>query len=50
MTYANNNAIPYVALVGESEIKENNITVKNMLTGKQLKMNFDEMVTAIKQI
>jgi histidyl-tRNA synthetase len=47
MSYANNRAIPFVALVGENEIKENKITVKNMKTGKQEKMNFDEMLAIL---
>ncbi len=47
MSYANNKAIPFVALVGESEIKENKITVKNMETGEQSKMNFDEMLAIL---
>jgi histidyl-tRNA synthetase len=48
MSYANNKAIPFVALVGESEIKENKITVKNMGTGKQEKLNLDEMLAILR--
>ncbi len=50
MSYANSKAIPFVALVGESEIKENKITVKNMETGKQESMNLDEMLAILEQI
>jgi histidyl-tRNA synthetase len=50
MSYANNKAIPFVALVGESEIKENKITIKNMETGKQQSMNLDEMLAILEQI
>ena len=39
MTYANNKAIPYVALVGENEMSEELITVKNMITGEQEKIS-----------
>ena len=47
MSYANNKAIPFVALVGESEIRENKITLKNMETGKQEKLNLDEMLAIL---
>lgn len=50
MSYANNKIIPFVALIGESEIKENKITVKNMETGKQEKLSFDEMLAMLEQI
>ena len=47
MSYANNKAIPFVALVGESEIKENKITVKRFkqmivlrIAGKVLKIGY----------
>jgi histidyl-tRNA synthetase len=50
MSYANNKAISFVALVGESEIKDNKITVKNMETGKQEKLNLDEMLALLEQI
>jgi len=35
MTYANNKHIPFVALVGENEMKNQEILVKNMETGEQ---------------
>lgn len=35
MSYANAKAIPFVAIVGENEINEGKITLKNMETGKQ---------------
>jgi histidyl-tRNA synthetase len=47
MSYANNKAIPFVALVGENEIKENKITLRNMETGKQEKLNLDEMLVVL---
>ena len=33
MTYANNNRIPFVALVGEKEMREGIIGLKNMICG-----------------
>ena len=44
MTYANNKNIPFVVLVGESEIEKGVLTVKNMQTGEQLEMKFDELL------
>jgi len=34
-SYADDNHIPFVAIVGENEINENKITLKNMATGEQ---------------
>ncbi len=47
MSYANAREIPYVALVGEDEIANNQITLKNMLSGEQTKVNVDEIIKAI---
>lgn len=47
MTYADNNKIPYVAIIGEDEIKENKITLKNMLSGEQQKLLLDECIQII---
>ncbi|MDR0541481.1 MAG: histidine--tRNA ligase [Dysgonamonadaceae bacterium] len=35
MTYANDNEIPFVVIAGESEMAENKVSVKNMITGGQ---------------
>lgn len=43
MGYADNKKIRYVALMGENEIKEGKVTLKNMLTGEQLTVNVEEM-------
>lgn len=47
MTYANNNKIRYVALAGENEMKENKITLKNMVDGEQKLVDADELVSII---
>lgn len=47
MTYADNNKIPYVAIIGEDEIKDNKITLKNMLSGEQQKLLLDECIQII---
>lgn len=49
MTYANNNNISYVALVGENEIKENKITLKNMESGEQDILSIDEVIQRLKK-
>ncbi len=43
MGYADNKKIRYVALMGENEIKEGKVTLKNMLTGEQSTVNVEEM-------
>jgi len=45
--YANNNHIPYVAIIGEDEIKNNTITVKNMQSGQQEKMSAEQLTTML---
>ena len=35
MKYANSRNIPYVCLLGENELNDNTITIKNMLSGEQ---------------
>ena len=44
MSYANMREIPFVALVGEQEIKDGLITLKDMETGKQERLTPDELV------
>jgi histidyl-tRNA synthetase len=48
MTYANMREIPFVALVGEQEIKDGFITLKDMETGKQERLTPDELVGRLK--
>ncbi|MBR7102480.1 MAG: ATP phosphoribosyltransferase regulatory subunit, partial [Tidjanibacter sp.] len=45
MEYANRRAIPYVVIVGESEIGSEVATVKNMTTGEQMSVPFAELAT-----
>lgn len=45
MNYANKKGIPYVVLVGEDEMKNDLLTIKNMADGSQSKRTVDEMVT-----
>ena len=48
MAYANTKAIPFVAMIGENEIATNTITLKNMTTGKQQTISFEEVLEALK--
>lgn len=42
-------SIPYVAIVGESELAESKLTLKNMTTGEQQLLTVDEAIRLIKQ-
>ncbi|MCF8367774.1 MAG: histidine--tRNA ligase [Bacteroidales bacterium] len=48
MTYANNKNIPFVVLIGENEMEQGILTVKNMIAGDQTQFNSIE--TLISQI
>ena len=47
MSYANAQGVPFVALVGENEMAEGKVTLKNMATGEQCLLTPDELVKAI---
>lgn len=47
MSYANNKAIPHVVMVGENEMNEGKLALKNMLTGEQCMVSPDELVAAV---
>lgn len=44
MTYADNKKIPYVAIVGETEMNEAKVMLKNMKTGEQNLLSIDEVI------
>lgn len=48
MMYANKKQIPFVVLVGDKEMVENKMTLKNMETGEQSLLNFEELIEKIK--
>lgn len=48
MSYANAHNVPFVALVGETEMAEGRITLKNMTTGEQQSLTIEEAAKAIK--
>jgi len=47
--YADKLKIPYVAIIGEDELKENKVSLKNLITGKQDTINIQEAVEILKE-
>lgn len=41
--------IPFVALVGENEMNENKVTLKNMETGEQTLVSAEELIQTLKK-
>ncbi|HNQ28076.1 MAG TPA: histidine--tRNA ligase [Aquaticitalea sp.] len=50
MNYANKRHIPYVVLVGDTELKSNMFALKNMATGEQKLLSLDELVEVLIQV
>ena len=48
MSYANDKNIPFVVIVGENEMNEGKLTLKNMTTGEQSLVTPEELLAAIK--
>ncbi|MGB3608318.1 histidine--tRNA ligase [Psychroserpens sp.] len=46
--YANKRNIPYVVLLGESELESNTYTLKNMISGNQQQVNLAELIATVK--
>jgi histidyl-tRNA synthetase len=49
MKYADRKNYPFVVIIGEEEISSGLLSVKNMETGEQLKMNFEKLLDFVKQ-
>ena len=47
MEYANRRAVPWVVIVGSDELASGRATVKNMATGEQQAVAFDELINCI---
>ena len=47
MSYADNKKIPFVAIVGETEMNEGKVMLKNMKTGEQALASLDEVIENI---
>ena len=48
MGYANDKQIPFVAIVGENEMAEGKLTLKNMTTGEQSLLTSDELLKTVR--
>ncbi|MGB0356624.1 MAG: histidine--tRNA ligase [Cytophagales bacterium] len=49
LSYAHKKNIPWVVIIGNEEIANNQITMKNMETGMQKKCNFAELMALLKE-
>jgi histidyl-tRNA synthetase len=47
MEYANRREIPYVVIIGSNELAERKATIKNMRTGEQACVAFEEVCDAL---
>ena len=47
LEYSNKEKIPYVIILGDEELNENKILLKNMKTGTQIKIRIDEIIDNI---
>jgi histidyl-tRNA synthetase len=48
MTYANKKQVPFVAMVGETEMAEGVINLKNMISGEQEKVTVERLIDIVK--
>ena len=48
LKYANKKQIPYVVIIGDDEIKNNKVKIKNMISGEQIEISPDKLPSAIK--
>lgn len=48
MGYADSEKIPFVAVIGENEMKEGKINLKNMETGEQISISLSDMIEKLK--
>lgn len=47
MSYANSNNIPFVAIIGENEMNEKKVTLKNMVSGEQMLLTIEECIAEL---
>ena len=50
MGIANRENIDKVIIIGEDELKDNSVTVKDMITGNQELVKIDDLVSKIKEM
>ncbi len=48
MEYANRRMIPYVVIIGSNELQERKATIKNMISGEQSSVAFDDVCNVLK--
>lgn len=48
MSYANAHQVPFVALVGETELANGSVSLKNMTTGEQSEVTVEQLIEAVK--
>ncbi len=48
LEYANSLSIPYVVFVGKKELQENKVKLRDMKSGKEELLTFDEIVNKLK--
>ena len=48
MVYANKIGIPFVLILGEDEVQSNTVTLKNMKTGEQSRLSYEELPVVFK--
>lgn len=49
MSYANSKGVPFVAIVGENEMNEGRVMLKNMTSGEQKLVTTEELILLIKE-
>lgn len=50
LSYADDRKVQYVVLAGENEIREGQLTVKNMTTGEQVKVTPEELINLVSTV
>ena len=48
MAYANSKSVPFVAMIGESELQEGKVTLKDMATGEQASLDITALIDRLK--
>jgi histidyl-tRNA synthetase len=49
LNYANKRNVEYIAMLGQDEIANNLISLKNMKTGDQHKVNFEDLLNILQK-
>jgi len=49
LSYANKQEVPFVIIIGEDEVNNNVVALKNMKTGEQSIISLEEVLTYIKK-